>query len=1198
MAVLGRLLVSSAERLDLPDLLSLDSYAAGDWKYFLKGLVGDSKPFILKGFDVIDPGNAIGTQSCSIRVADSITFYPGSGTGSFYHGLPEGHPQAIPLVPELRKNAVNYVYLTFSTFNTAVDTRAFWDPDKDGVGGEFTQDINTESVLDVQINVSTGSFPANTVPVAKITVGPVVITAIEDARDMMFRLGSGGINPNPFNTYGWRSLPNSGYERTEPPTTMTAGGTNPFQGADKNILTLKEWMDAVMSKLRELGGTTFWYDDTSTFGLISSFFDAVATTFKSKGKWIHDTTTSGLLTWTEDVQIKMTSDPRTYIVRQGNKTLTNEQVMYLAMVRNQPLNGLDASVSWTNGQLYVNTVGGVVGSFANLAKGDYVKKVNDSFDKWLRVEEFYDAVNLGGSTTTAAAARSIRLNSVYLGTTGVEKGRYDKGAYLAADLTVSNRDDAGIAAAGGNFHWLAMRSDTIENTSNIVSSTLALAISEHDGTTAKVTSAAHGLVDGDRITISGTTNFNGTYKVEVETVNIFYITKSGGPFADEAGSGFFATVTTAARSTAYGFQEESANHGFASDDTIIISGTTNYNNSYLINVTGATTFTIAIPSASATETSGLATLARLIIRNEGSGVELIQGQVIDIGGSIADNIRQYTGMDSLSQTAPNYAIAPGYNTLDGMQNYNSTANENLTARISKLTAMMADKAQDKTIKYLMGPGIRTITNTTNGAAQEITFNPSGGSLNLITPGSTGNAAIALPNASPGISLLVNQVAYVEIDRNNISTPAIQIANLASLSVSENIFILAVRLTDPQVYLWDGHILDVNSVPSPQFLNTVLRQNQTLKLVEGGTWSWVLGTETLTWGSTAFIQIPGLANTVNQINAGSVVLTAGQVAYVDINRVSPGGALTVNVALNASLTTTTDRFIIARREGTDVIVGAHSTRFVDGESKKLYAGISNQNLAFMGANSAGDGTPNYSSEVYVTDGDSLETAIGKLDARANTNALDILKSGGTESITSTGGTTILVATDRRFNRLTGTLNHTFNLPSTATLQIGNDWAFLNRSTGDLIVKDFSGSTLFTLAPNEIGFASVLFTGSESWVIHTQRTIIHQTVAIANNQVAASNISTMLFDGGRYRSFSIKYWVDRSTSLGEFAESGDINGVYITSPATWQISVGNIAGDAGIDLFINSSGQLSYTSSNLGGTGYVGNIRWEVTNLIRV
>ena len=41
MAVLGRLLVSSAERLDLPDFLSIDSYAQGDFKFLLKSFVGD-----------------------------------------------------------------------------------------------------------------------------------------------------------------------------------------------------------------------------------------------------------------------------------------------------------------------------------------------------------------------------------------------------------------------------------------------------------------------------------------------------------------------------------------------------------------------------------------------------------------------------------------------------------------------------------------------------------------------------------------------------------------------------------------------------------------------------------------------------------------------------------------------------------------------------------------------------------------------------------------------------------------------------------------------------------------------------------------------------------------------------------------------------------------------------------------------------
>ena len=980
MAVLGRLLVSSAERLDLPDLLSLDSYAAGDWKYFLKGLVGDSKPFILKGFDVIDPGNAIGTQSCSIRVADSITFYPGSNSGSFFHGLQEGHPQAAPLVPELRKNAINYVYLTFSTFNTSVDTRAFWDPDKDGgVGGEFTQDINTESVLQVQVNVSTGSFPANTIPVAKITVGPVVITAIEDARDLMFRLGSGGINPNPFNTYAWRSLPGSNYARQEPPTQMLAGGVNPFQGADKNILTLKEWMDAIMSKLRELGGTTYWYDDTSSFSIITNFYDAIATAFKSKGKWVHDTVTPGLLTWTEDIQIKMTSDPRTYILRQGSEQLQNEQVMYLAMQRNLPFNVTDENVSWINGQVYVNTIGGAVGLFANLSKGDYIKKANDTIDKFVRVEEFYDAVNLGGSTTTAAGARSVRLGSPYLGVTGAEKGRYDKGVYIPADVIVSDRDQAAIANAGGSFHWLAIRSDTIESVGNVVTTDLSIAIDQHDGSTARVTATAHGLVDGDRVTITGTTNFDGTYKVEVETANIFYITLVGGPFADETGAAHYATVTTAARVTPYGFQEESANHGFNSDDTIQIDGTTNYDGSYAINVLSPTTFNIAVPGPAATETAGTATLAKIIVRTEGSVEQLIQGQVIDIGGSVADNIRQYIGMDSLSQTAPNYAIAPGYNTIDGMQNYNSTANENLTARVSKLTAMMADKAQDKMIRTLPSSGITSINNTTNGAAQEITFTPNGASLTFTTPGSDGQAFVAIPGIAPGISLLVNQVAYVEIDRNNPTTPSIQVSNIVSAPVGENIFLVAVRLNTPDVYLWEGSIIATGGTPGPGQLPLVVQQNQALKLVAGGLWSWTLGTQTLAWSATANMQIPGLANSVNAIAAGSVVLAAGEVAYIDINRVGPGGAVTVNVASNATLAMNTNRFIIARRANNDVIVGAHSMRLVDGESKQLYAGASVQNLTFIGATGEADAAPNYTSNNYVTDGQSLVTAISALDA---------------------------------------------------------------------------------------------------------------------------------------------------------------------------------------------------------------------------
>ena len=48
----------------------------------------------------------------------------------------------------------------------------------------------------------------------------------------------------------------------------------------------------------------------------------------------------------------------------------------------------DEKVQWVHGESYINTIGGVVGLFSHLSVGDYVKKINDSNDKYLRVEKF------------------------------------------------------------------------------------------------------------------------------------------------------------------------------------------------------------------------------------------------------------------------------------------------------------------------------------------------------------------------------------------------------------------------------------------------------------------------------------------------------------------------------------------------------------------------------------------------------------------------------------------------------------------------------------------------------------------------------------------------------------------------------------------------------------------------------------------
>jgi hypothetical protein len=182
--------------------------------------------------------------------------------------------------------------------------------------------------------------------------------------------------------------------------------------------------------------------------------------------------------------------------------------------------------------------------------------------------------------------------------------------------------------------------------------------------------------------------------------------------------------------------------------------------------------------------------------------------------------------------------------------------------------------------------------------------------------------------------------------------------------SKSTFILAVRSGNDVLVGGDDEESDT--------------EDRNLKLVRGGTWSWNVSNE-LSWNADAFISIPGLTEGRNTIPTGMVTLANdGDVAYVEINR-DPGvdDNLTVSVAAIEDVVRSENLLIIARRTGSEVIVANQSTLLEYGQSSKLYAQMSDQMEAFMGGGPA-DST-DYSSNNYVTDGDSLETAIGDLDA---------------------------------------------------------------------------------------------------------------------------------------------------------------------------------------------------------------------------
>jgi len=152
------------------------------------------------------------------------------------------------------------------------------------------------------------------------------------------------------------------------------------------------------------------------------------------------------------------------------------------------------------------------------------------------------------------------------------------------------------------------------------------------------------------------------------------------------------------------------------------------------------------------------------------------------------------------------------------------------------------------------------------------------------------------------------------------------------------------------YFTTFYLLD-KSTTAGVWANTSLAslyKDKNLKLIGGGVWSWVLGTETLTFSTAAYIVVPGLTSVDNSITAGSVVIATDEVAYVTIHQVTGGGALTIQTALPQNVPFDSGNIlVIAYRDGDDIIVGNASFRLIDMQSGELDQGLSIETRTLLG-----------------------------------------------------------------------------------------------------------------------------------------------------------------------------------------------------------------------------------------------------------
>lgn len=267
MAVKRQQAWSGNQRVDVPHLRSVDSGVASDFDTVAGQVMAGQQPLVVTGF-TLSTTSAVGNAATALQlnVANGIVLhYFASQSGSFLLVPSTRAAETLNPVTNSRVsgsfsvNTQNYVGLDFtrSPDTTTSDLVEFLNVDTLLESGQVVPLART---LDYKIVISTTPFSAQTniLPIAVITTdanGNVATNGIQDARNQSYRLGLGGDIPNSQYSYPWSQ------GRAEEATEATS--VNYFAGGDKVIGSDREWRQAVMSRLWELGGGAHWYTQSA-----------------------------------------------------------------------------------------------------------------------------------------------------------------------------------------------------------------------------------------------------------------------------------------------------------------------------------------------------------------------------------------------------------------------------------------------------------------------------------------------------------------------------------------------------------------------------------------------------------------------------------------------------------------------------------------------------------------------------------------------------------------------------------------------------------------------------------------------------------------------------------------------------------------------------------------------------------------------
>lgn len=259
MAVNSRVNYLGQERIDAPFLRLSESGVAGDFDLLAGLVIAGKQPLVVKGFSI--GSFAVGTAASNLVMDVTnglILHYEASASGSVFTIPSDRSSEVLSSTSNARvsgsfvPSSTNYVGLdlTLQPDSTTEGKAAFYIPD---LQAEQIRSVPLQMTVDYRIVITTEPFETfpSILPIAIVNTDNVsAVLSVNDARNLLGRLGSGGSSPNPTYYFNW---PSGRKEVTG----------KPFSGGDKEIPSLKDWMNAVMTRIWEIGGGERWCTATA-----------------------------------------------------------------------------------------------------------------------------------------------------------------------------------------------------------------------------------------------------------------------------------------------------------------------------------------------------------------------------------------------------------------------------------------------------------------------------------------------------------------------------------------------------------------------------------------------------------------------------------------------------------------------------------------------------------------------------------------------------------------------------------------------------------------------------------------------------------------------------------------------------------------------------------------------------------------------